>query len=69
MRYQARLNVACSCAGLALAAAQLVLLCGDMHFTARFFHQRQETVLGAGLGLLAFQIPITWWLLYGFTLA
>ncbi len=47
----------------------LALTCGDMHFTARFFHERRETFLGAVLGLLAFQIPITWWLLWGFTLA
>jgi hypothetical protein len=38
-----------------------------MHFTARFFHHRTETFLGAVLGLLAFQIPIAWWLLYGST--
>jgi hypothetical protein len=53
-------------AGLAVAAMLLVLTCGDMHFTARFFHERMETFLGAILGLLAFQIPVAWWLLYGF---
>ncbi|CAL8465031.1 g4566 [Coccomyxa elongata] len=56
-------------AGLLAAAALLVLTCGDMHFTARFFHERTETFLGAILGLLAFQIPITWWLLYGFSVS
>ena len=57
------------CAGLSLALAQLVLLCGDMHYTARFFHAAQETLLGAALGLLAFQVPVAWWLLRGFTVA
>ena len=55
------------CAGLVLAAALLALSCGDMHYTARYFHERMETILGAVLGLLAFQIPVAWWLLYGFT--
>ena len=54
-------------AGLVLAAALVALSCGDMHYTARFFHERTETTLGALLGLLAFQIPVAWWLLYGFT--
>ena len=45
----------------------MALSCGDMHFTARYFHERTETTLGALLGLLAFQIPVAWWLLYGFT--
>ena len=52
-----------------MGVLMLALTCGDMHFTARFFHERRETFLGAVLGLLAFQIPITWWLLWGFTLA
>ena len=55
-------------AGLVLAAALVALSCGDMHYTARYFHERTETTLGALLGLLAFQIPMAWWLLYGFTL-
>lgn len=54
-------------AGLVLAAALVALSCGDMHYTARYFHERTETTLGALLGLLAFQIPVAWWLLYGFT--
>ena len=55
-------------AGLVLAAAMVALSCGDMHYTARYFHERTETILGAVLGLLAFQIPVAWWLLYGFTI-
>lgn len=47
----------------------MALTCGDMHFTARFFHERMETFLGAILGMLVFQIPIVWWLLYGFTVS
>lgn len=46
----------------------LTLACGDMHYTARYFHERTETILGALLGLLAFQIPVAWWLLHGFTI-
>ncbi len=56
-----------ACAGLVLAAALLALTCGDMHYTARYFHERMETILGAVLGLLAFQIPVAWWLLHGFS--
>ena len=55
-------------AGLVLACAMLALACGDMHYTARYFHERTETILGALLGLLAFQIPVAWWLLHGFTI-
>lgn len=65
-REDARASTQVAGAGLIAAATLLVLTCGDMHFTARFFHERTETLLGAVLGLLAFQIPIAWWLLYGF---
>ena len=54
-------------AGLVMAAGLVALSCGDMHYSARYFHERTETILGAVLGLLVFQIPVAWWLLYGFT--
>ena len=55
-------------AGLVLACGLLARAGGGLHYTARYFHERTETILGALLGLLAFQIPVAWWLLHGFTI-
>ena len=53
-------------AGLLLCAVMLLLVCGDMHFTARFFHMPTESFWGAISGLGILQLPVCWWLLYGF---
>ena len=55
------------CAGLLLCAVMLLLVCGDMHFTARFFHMPTESFWGAISGLGILQLPVCWWLLRGFT--
>jgi len=44
----------------------LLLVCGDMHFTARFFHMPTESFWGAISGLGILQLPVCWWLLRGF---
>lgn len=54
------------CPGLLLCAAMLLLVCGDMHFTARFFHMPTESFWGAISGLGILQLPVCWWLLRGF---
>jgi hypothetical protein len=53
-------------AALAMCAVLLLLVCGDMHFTARFFHMPTESFWGAISGLGILQLPVCWWLLRGF---
>ena len=54
-------------AGLLICTVLLLLVCGDMHFTARFFHMPSESFWGAISGLGILQLPICWWLLRGFS--
>jgi hypothetical protein len=40
----------------------LAITCLDMYFTAKYFHRPLHTLWAALLGLVAFQIPVAFWL-------
>lgn len=50
-------------AGLIVSTAFYILTVGDMFYTARYFHDRSESVGAALLGLVLFQVPLAYWLL------
>eukprot|EP00884_Botryococcus_braunii_P021769 jgi/Botrbrau1/8276/Bobra.0251s0005.1 len=51
--------------GMLLCSGLYLLTCGDMFYTTFYFHSRAESGWAAITGLLTFQLPIAWWLLYG----
>lgn len=52
-------------AGMVLCTGLYLLTCGDMFYTTFYFHSRSESLWAALTGLLTFQLPMAWWLLYG----